>query len=54
MRPIKPATGVVFIEFETEKAFNSLSEDSPLKKSLKKAISDLREIFFVVRKYPID
>lgn len=46
MRLIKPANGVVFAEDELEKAFNLLSEDSPLKKSIRKAISDLKENVF--------
>ena len=46
MRPFKPATGVVFADSKTEKAFNSLAEDSPLKKAIKKAISELKENVF--------
>ena len=43
---IKPADGVVFAENDLEKAFLSLAENSPLKKSLKKAINDLKENVF--------
>ncbi len=46
MRPVKKADGIIFADSKTEKAFNSLSEDSPLKKSLRKAISDLKENVF--------
>ena len=46
MRPLKPANGVIFADAKTEDAFNSLAEDSPLKKSVKKAISDLKENVF--------
>jgi Txe/YoeB family toxin of Txe-Axe toxin-antitoxin module len=46
MRPIKPADGVIFAEEETEKAFNSLAENSPLKKSIMKSISKLKENVF--------
>ena len=46
MRPVKPADAVIFAENETEFAFNSLSEESPLKKSIKKAISKLKENVF--------
>jgi hypothetical protein len=42
----KPADGVVFAEDELEEAFNSLAENSPLKKSIKKAICDLNENIF--------
>ncbi|MEK6936040.1 MAG: hypothetical protein AABW67_04575 [Nanoarchaeota archaeon] len=67
MRPIQPAKGVVFIEDKTEKAFISLAENSPLKKSIIKAILDLKENAFCgekikkelipkeyIRKYKID
>jgi len=46
MRPIKPADAVIFAEEETEKAFNSLAENSPLKKSIIKSISNLKENVF--------
>jgi len=46
MRPFKPANGVIFADSKTEEAFNSLAEDSPLKKAVKKAISDLKENVF--------
>lgn len=46
MRLIKPAKAVVFIENKTEEAFNSLAENSPLKKSIKKAISGLKDNVF--------
>ncbi|HLC73732.1 MAG TPA: hypothetical protein VJH20_03795 [Candidatus Nanoarchaeia archaeon] len=42
----KPATGVIFIDDESEVSFNSLAENSPLKKSIRKAISDLKENVF--------
>jgi len=67
MRPIKKADGVIFADSKTENAFNSLEEESPLKKSLRKAISDLKENVFCgekishklipkeyIRKYNID
>lgn len=46
MRPVKPANVVIFAEDETEFAFNSLSENSPLKKSIKRAILKLKENVF--------
>ncbi len=46
MRPFKPAKGVIFADVTTEEAFNSLAEDSPLKKAVRKAISDLKENVF--------
>jgi len=36
MSLIKPADGVIFAEDKLEKAFNLLSHESPLKKSIKK------------------
>ena len=67
MRPIQSAKGVIFAEDKTEKAFNSLAENSPLKKSIRKAISDLKENIYCgekirkeqipkeyLRKYKID
>lgn len=41
-----PSDGVTFSNDELEKAFYSLAEGSPLKKSLQKAIADLRENVF--------
>jgi Txe/YoeB family toxin of Txe-Axe toxin-antitoxin module len=46
MRPVKKADGIIFADSKTEKAFNLLAENSPLKKSLRKAISDLKENVF--------
>lgn len=67
MRPFKSADGIIFADSITEKAFNSLMDGSPLKKSLRKAISDLKENVFCgekishhlipkeyIRKYNID
>jgi len=42
----KPSDKVVFADDDTEKAFNKLSENSPLKKSLRRAISNLKENAF--------
>ena len=42
----KPATGVIFAEKELEIAFESLAENSPLKKSIKKAIDNINENVF--------
>lgn len=46
MRLFKSANAVVFLNEDLEKAFNSLSENSPLKKSIKKAILDLKSNAF--------
>ncbi len=46
MRFRKPADGVTFADDELEKAFNSLTDNSPLKKSINKAIVDLKENIF--------
>ena len=46
MRLFKSANAVIFLDEDLEKAFNSLSEDSPLRKSIKKAINDLKENAF--------
>ena len=46
MRLIKPAKAVIFVENKTEEAFNSLAENSPLKKSIMKAIFDLKDNVF--------
>ncbi len=46
MRPIKKADGIIFAEDKIEEAFNSLSENDWLKKSLKKAIEILKYNFF--------
>jgi Txe/YoeB family toxin of Txe-Axe toxin-antitoxin module len=43
---VKPADGVTFAEDELEQAFNSLADNSPLKKSINKAIHDLKENIF--------
>ncbi|MEK6891191.1 MAG: hypothetical protein AABX03_03560 [Nanoarchaeota archaeon] len=42
----KPADGVIFAEKGLELAFDSLAENSPLKKSIKKAIKDIRQNVF--------
>ena len=42
----KPADGVTFANDELENAYNDLSENSPLRKSIKKAIKDLKENIF--------
>ena len=39
---IKPAEGIVFVERSLEQSFLSLKEDSPLKKSINKAMFDLK------------
>lgn len=46
MRPIKPAGKVVFSDDKLEQAFNSLEEDDWLKKSIRKAITDLKNNAF--------
>jgi len=46
MRLFKPSKKVVFVNDELERAFNSLTEGSPLKKAIRKAISDLKENAF--------
>lgn len=43
---IKPADGVVFAEIDLENAFNSLTENSPLKKSIDRVINNLKENIF--------
>jgi len=40
---------VVFVDKELERAFESLSEDEPLKKALEKAIRDINENVFCGR-----
>lgn len=42
----KPANGIVFAEFSLEKAFGELAENSPLKKSIRKAIEHLKNNVF--------
>jgi len=42
----KPCNGVVFAETSLEEAYNHLAENSPLKKSIKKAIQKLKENIF--------
>ena len=42
----KPATGVIFAEKDLEIAFESLAENSPLKKSIKKAIDNINKNVF--------
>jgi len=42
MRPIKPAQKVIFAENNCEEAFNSLPNNDPIKKSIKKAIENLK------------
>ncbi len=64
---IKKADGVIFIEEELEKTFNSLPEKDWLKKAIQRAINDLKENIFCgeiipkrlipkeyIRKYRID
>jgi len=46
MRLFKPAKAVIFLDENLEKAFNSLPEDDILKKSIKRAIFDLKENAF--------
>ncbi len=46
MKPIKPAQKVVFAEDKCEEAFNSLSDNDPIKKSIIKAIDDLKNNAF--------
>jgi len=46
MRLIKPADGVIFAEEKTEEAFNSLSENDPLKKAIKRAIENMKQNAF--------
>ena len=43
---VKPANAIIFAEEKVEDAFNSLSADAPLKKSILKAISDLNQNAF--------
>ena len=42
----KPATGVIFAEKDLEIAFESLAENSPLKKSIKRAIDNINKNVF--------
>lgn len=49
---IKGANKVVFIDNNLEKAFNSLAENSPLKKSVRKVIIDLKENAFCGERIP--
>ena len=46
MRPVKQANAIIFIDSNTEKAFNALAENSPLKKAVIKSMSDLKENVF--------
>ena len=46
MRLQKKADGVIFADEKWERAFESLSEEDWLKKSLRKAIEDLKENIF--------
>lgn len=48
----KPSDRVVFADEKLEKAFNSLSEDSPLKKSILKAIDKIKENAFYGERIP--
>jgi len=48
----KPSDGVVFANDNLEEAFNSLAENSPLKKSIKKVISKLKENAFCGEQIP--
>src|SRR3989338_11276122 len=42
----KPADGVVFAEDDLESAYNSLTENSPSKKSIKRTINALKDNVF--------
>jgi len=46
MRPIKPADGVLFANYELESFYLSLSENDWLKKSLNRVIQKLKENVF--------
>ncbi len=46
MRLFKKANAVVFAELSLEQAFPDLAENSPLRKSIKKAIEKLKENVF--------
>ena len=48
----KPSNKVSFADEKLEKAFNSLSEDSPLKKSVRKAMDKIRENAFCGERIP--
>lgn len=49
---VKPAGKVVFVTDELEKSFLLLAENSPLKKSIQKAISDFKENAFCGENIP--
>lgn len=50
----KPADGVTFAESSLEKAFLSLAENSPLKKSIRKVIDKLKQNIFAGENIPKD
>lgn len=50
----KPSTGVSFAEFDLEKAFLDLAENSPLRKSIKRAIEKLKQNVFAGESIPKD
>jgi len=52
MRLFKPANGVIFAEESLEEAFRDLAENSPLRKSIQKAVDDLRENVFAGEHIP--
>lgn len=52
MRLFKKADGVSFAKESLEIAYNKLAENSPLKKSLNKAISDIKENIFCGERIP--
>ncbi len=50
----KPANGVVFAEPSLEKTFKELTENSPLKKSIRKVIDKLKQNVFAGENIPKD
>jgi len=52
MRLVKPSDKVIFVDDKLEKAFNSLEETDWLKKSILKAINDLKENAFCGENIP--
>jgi len=46
MRLTKPADGVIFADDNLEYEFNSLSDDDPIKKAIRKVINKLKENAF--------
>jgi len=51
---IKPADNVVFANSDLENAFNSLAENSPLKKSIQKTVDNLKRNIFCGQQIPKD